>query len=100
MTGPLSPWASIPKGGYTGFPHNVATLVPERQHLLIRPHFLKLQAKLIFIVEASPRVWIERGDWGHYCNRHYNNILCSPPNCLLETCFSYHYPVSLIIAPG
>lgn len=63
MTGPLSPWAFIPKGGYTGFPHNVATPVPEHQHLLIRPHFLKLEAKLIFIVEASPRVWIERGGW-------------------------------------
>lgn len=98
-------WASAPgdfkpKGGQMGLLHKMAAVVPEGRHLLIKPHFLIVQAKLVFIVEGSPKgMDMERGNWGHYCNSHYNRILCSPPVCLLETCLTCDYPV-LIIAPG
>lgn len=62
--------------------------------------FSKVRGQAYFHCRSLPKSVDWEGWLGHYCNSHYNNILCSPPNCLLETCFSYYYPVSLIIAPG
>ena len=96
---PQACWA-LGAAGKTG-PLSLGALLPhaasQRPALAVRSPFPEVQAKLIFTAEASPRVWIERAGWGRYCNSHYTSILCSPPDCLLETCFSYDYLVSLII---
>lgn len=72
----------------------------EGKHLLFTPHFLLLPDQAYFHCRRVPRVWTLRGVifWGHYCVVHYNQI-AHLLKCLLETCFSYDYPISLIIAP-